>query len=258
VAFLDADDEWSKDFLETVVALRERFPEARVWGTAYSELHPGGQIRHLALDEEARRHSDGLLINFFRFSVRIQQPCNSSSTMVCKDALVKAGGFPEGIARLTDTHTLFRMALHYPIAYCPVAKAIYHMEADNRTGGVYSGNSRFFEYARAFLSDCGDGRELGEDVKQYFGCMHTRSLYRNWLAGNRAAMREIIGDCQAIPGYRLRCLLWRPLIWIPHPMVLFAWRLHSRLRGRDGKLPPVRSIYRDCSACKIEGHKTGR
>jgi glycosyltransferase involved in cell wall biosynthesis len=245
VAFLDADDEWHEDFLETVLSLRKKFPEAAVWGTAYSEVHPGGQMRHLPLDEETRRHPEGLLINFFRFSVRIQQPCNCSSTMVRKDALLKVGGFPAGLVRLTDTQTLFQLALRYPVAYCPLAKAIYHMEAENRAGsGVYTGNFRFFEYARSFLREQGNGAEISEDVAHYLGHMHTGALYDNWLTGNHPAMQEIIRDCQSIRGYRLKCFLWRPLVWIPQAVVLFAWRLHSRLRGRDGKMPPVRSIYR--------------
>ena len=165
--------------------------------------------------------------------------------MVRRDALLKVGGFPAGLARLEDTHTLFQLALRYPMAYCPVAKAIYHLEAENRTGGcVYSGNFPFFEYARAFLREQGKRAEISEDVEQYLGHMHTGGVYKNWLTGNRPAMREIIRDCQGIPGYRLKCFLWRPLVWIPHAVVLFAWRLHSRLRGRDGKMPPVRSIYR--------------
>jgi glycosyltransferase involved in cell wall biosynthesis len=257
VAFLDADDEWHEDFLETVLKLRKKFPEAAVWGTAYSEVHPGGIIRHLPLDEETRRHPDALLINFFRFSVQIQQPCNCSSMMVRKDALLRLGGFPAGMVRLTDTQTLFRLALRYPVAYCPMAKAIYHMEAENRAGsGVYTGNFRLFEYARAYIREQGNGAEISEDVAHYLGYMHTGALYDNWLTGNRPAMGEIIRDCQGIPGYRLKCFLWRPLVWVPHAVVLFAWRLHSRLRGRDGKMPPVRSIYRvkvESREQKVEG-----
>ncbi len=33
VAFLDADDTWTPEFLKTAMSLRERLPEAAVWGT---------------------------------------------------------------------------------------------------------------------------------------------------------------------------------------------------------------------------------
>lgn len=166
--------------------------------------------------------------------------------LVRKDALLKAGGFLVGLVRLEDTDTLLSLGLRNAMAYCPVAKTIYHMEAENRTDRwLYSGNFPFFEHARAFLRESGGANQLSEDVQQYLGYKHTDCLYRNWLAGNRAAMREIISDCQGIPGYRLKCFLWRFLVWIPYPLVLFAWRLNSRLHGRDGILPQIRSIYRN-------------
>ena len=168
--------------------------------------------------------------------------------MVSKEALLKAGGFPVGLVRLGDTDTFFRLALRYPIAYCPRVGAIYHMEAEDRTDGfVYSGVFPFFRNARAFLSECGQSCELSEDVRQYLGFYHTNSLYDNWRAGNRAAMREIIRDCREINVCRCACLRWTVLSWIPYPLVKLYIKLRSRvarLLGRTGETAPVRSIYR--------------
>ena len=197
LSFLDADDEWLKDFLETVLALREKFPEAGVWGTAYSVMDAQGAMRHVSLEADVRRQTGGLIINFFRAMI-VEQPIHSSSMLVRKDALLKAGGFLVGLVRLEDTDTLLSLGLRNAMAYCPVAKTIYHMEAENRTDRwLYSGNFPFFEHARAFLRESGGANQLSEDVPTYFGYKHTDCLYRNWLAGNRAAMREIISDCQA-------------------------------------------------------------
>jgi glycosyltransferase involved in cell wall biosynthesis len=253
IAFLDADDEWLEDFLETVLQLRERFPEAAVWGTAYLRMEADGGIQRNPSDTEHGGGRDGFLVDLFRFSVRYHQPCNCSSTMFCKVALLKVGGFPCGLARLEDTNTLFRLALRYPVAYCPVPKSVYHLDAENRSDKyLWSGNFPFFEDARRFLRETGGGRRLGADVEQYLGYMHAQGLYRNWLAGNHAAMREIIRDCRAIRGYRLKCFLWQSTLWIPHSLSCIAWKLQSRLRGYDGKLPPTRSIYRPSVPSKVE------
>ena len=193
VAFLDADDEWRVDFLETVWKLRERFPEAGMWGTAYAEVYAQGPAKErMRLDETLHQHPEGLLINFFNMP-GVEQPINPSSMMVRKDALLKVGGFMPGLVRAEDTDLLIQMALRYPIAYCPVVKCVYHMEADNRSDqALYTGNLPFFRHARLFLRECGDGRELGEDVKQYLARWHTGRLARNWLTGNYAAMVEIV------------------------------------------------------------------
>ena len=257
LAFLDSDDEWMPDFLETVLALREKFPEAGAWGTAYTEITPEGQVRNFEPDSETRRRPDGLLINFFRFSLQIQQPCNASSTMMRKDALLKAGGFPEGLTRLGDTDTLFRLALRYPMAYCPVPKAIYHMEAENRSDWyLYSGTYPFFKHAREYLAESPENRVLDEDVEQYVAFYETQSLCSNWLAGNRAAVREIVGECGGLNGYRLTCLSWRVMSWIPYPLVKLGIKLRCRvahLVGRSGGWPPLRSIHRVCPTLPLEG-----
>jgi len=249
VAFLDADDEWLNDFLETVLNLRERFPEAAVWGTNYALMRADGKLHQFPVSEEILRQTDGLLLDFFYFSVKFEQPCNASSTMVRKDALVQVGGFTKDLVRLEDTDMLLRLALRYQVAYSPLAKAIYHMEAENRSDGyVYSGNFPFFKHARDYLREANTPDELPEDVLQYLGHKHTGGLYRNWLAGNTDAIREIIHDCRDIDGFKLKCFLWRFLLPIPHPLVLTLWRWQSRLQARHGKLPPVRNTYRTGAA----------
>jgi glycosyltransferase involved in cell wall biosynthesis len=245
IALLDADDEWTEDFLATVLSLREQFPDAAVWGTHYAMMRPDGCLYEFPLNEEVRCHPGGQLINFFRFSTEIEQPCNASSTLLRKSALLQAGGFPEDLVRLEDTDTLFRLALRHPVAYCPQVKSIYHMEAENRSDAyLYRGNFPFFKHARDWISGGMETNALGEDVLQYLAFMHTRGLYRNWLAGDPCAMREIIRDCKKIRGYQLKCFVWNLLVWVPHPWVLALWRFQSRLRGGPGQLPPVRSIYR--------------
>ena len=251
VAFLDADDEWLEDFLQTVMALRARFPEAALWGTAYAMKSFEGRLVPVRIDESIRRHTSGTLINFFRAAVP-EQPMNASSMMVLKEALLEAGGFAEDLVRLEDSEMLFRMALRHPVAYCPVVKAIYHMEADNRSDAwLYSGNFPFFKAARAFLKEHEASPLLRRDIERYLGYRHTRGLSRNWLAGNRAAMQDIFRDCGRIKGYRLMCRWWRLAACTPYPVVRLGMKLRSglaRLAGRRGGLPAVRSIYR-----RVEG-----
>jgi glycosyltransferase involved in cell wall biosynthesis len=247
IAFLDADDEWLEDFLHTVLDLHKQFPEAALWGTAYAMRDFDGRLIPVKIDGGIKRQTSGTLINFFRAAVP-EQPIHPSSMMVRRDALVKAGGFAENLVRLEDTDMLLRMALRYPVAYCPLVKAVYHMEADNRSDvWQYTGNFPFFENARAFVAEAACCTELGEDVKSYLAYRHTRSLSRNWLTGNHAAMQEIIRDCGRIKGYRLICFGWRLLACIPCAVVLSAMKFKAglaRLAGLSGTMPKVRSIYR--------------
>lgn len=248
IALLDADDEWKPDFLETVLGLHAQFPQAGICGTAYVEIHPGGSLRHQNIPNEVAVNKDGSLIDFFTFSLSAEQPCNASSSLLRREVLLAVGGFPENLVRLEDTVTLFAIALRHPVAYSPVAKAIYHMEADNRSDAyLYSGNFPFFSKARELLRERGETESMPPAVLQYLGYMHTGGLYRNWLAGNSPAMREIIRDCRDIPGYRLKCVCWSVLAGLPHNLILAFWRLYSKFRGRVAILPRTRSIFRQAS-----------
>jgi GT2 family glycosyltransferase len=243
VAFLDADDEWMPDFLETVLRLHLQFPEAMVCGTAYALQDSLGRLTPV----KSVKTDTACLINFWAAAISAQ-PIHPSSMLVVKDALVAVGGFHQTLIRLEDTEMLVRMALRYPIAYSPEVKAIYHMEADNRTDGyVYTGSYPFFQAARSYMRQGGQGAVLSSEAKRYLATMHTRALRPNWLAGNRAAIREIISDCRDISGFKSVCLWWRAASLVPHDLVVAGWAARAmvaRCVGRQGRMQPVRSIYR--------------
>ena len=109
VAFLDADDEWLPDFLQTVLLLHSRFPAARVWGTAYAMQDARGQLTAVrSVNTEV-----ACLIDFWAAATSAQ-PIHPSSMLVDKHALESAGGFHQTLIRLEDTEMLIRMALRYP------------------------------------------------------------------------------------------------------------------------------------------------
>lgn len=88
VAFLDADDEWMPDFLETVLRLHAQFPEAKVWGTAYAMQDTRGRLTPV----KSVRTDVPCLINFWACSGFVQ-PMNASSILVERHALEGVAGF---------------------------------------------------------------------------------------------------------------------------------------------------------------------
>ena len=254
VAFIDADDEWFPDFLQTVLTLREQFPEARVWGTAYGIMNHDLAITPVPLRENVRNQPHGQLINYLDCAI-LEQPIHASSMLACKDVLLAIGGYKTISQPREDTDLLFRIALRYPIAFFPIHKTIYHKDAENRLDQwLWSGNYPFFDHAREFIMESGGNATLTDNAIRYLAYMHTGALYRNWLAGNKPAMREIIADCGKLPDCRAKCLFWRFLVWLPSPLVRLAWRTQSRMRGGLGELPPLRPIMRQLMQDKANTH----
>jgi len=136
IAFLDADDEWLPEFLETILALRAQFPEAEVYGTSYYKQDSNSDLvlPHLSFDfSEGRK---GIIQNFFEL-VGKHNPFCSSSIAATKNVLEKVGGFPVGVKYGGDIDTWIRLSVAAKIAYYNKPLAIYHLEAENRISARY-------------------------------------------------------------------------------------------------------------------------
>jgi glycosyltransferase involved in cell wall biosynthesis len=244
VAFLDADDQWLPDFLETVLRLQDRFPHAAIWATAYSVVGFEGKPLQPAFSGTDVTSPEGGLIDYFRAAYQ-WTPMNSSTVMIRKNALMEVGGFPVELRCSEDRDTWIRLALRFPIAWSPLPKTVVYQNADNRTADFcYTGVTPYFRRIRQFLREAGPGVSIGEHVYRYLARGHMRLLLGNWLAGDRQAMKTILDDCCGINGVRMRCWVWRWARWIPSSAAVAAWKLRNRLAGHSAELPPFRSIYR--------------
>ncbi len=133
VAFLDADDEWKPTFLETVLALKGRYPNCSVYATAYQRCDGKGNIQDIKLNRipkstmEAKNDIPAMLLdNYFEVAALSEPPFCSISVMVHKTSLEAIGGFPEGVHQGEDLLTWARLAATGTIAYCPVPQSVFY------------------------------------------------------------------------------------------------------------------------------------
>lgn len=129
VAFLDADDEWTPDFLSTVVQLKTDFPSSIIYATSYFYRDPDG-FQHAPLMRGFEPcFSSGILNNYFYIASRSDPPIWTSAVCVDKKALLEIGGFPQGVRSGEDLVTWARLAVKGRITYCVSPKAIYHLQS---------------------------------------------------------------------------------------------------------------------------------
>lgn len=124
IAFLDADDEWHPTFIETVLHLRERFPECGVYATSYVHHQPGENDRTAIIRGLADESGEVILRDYFRIAAQSDPPFCSSSVAVKKSAIVAIGGFPIGVTIGEDLLTWARLAVYYEIAYFRSPQAV--------------------------------------------------------------------------------------------------------------------------------------
>lgn len=126
IAFLDADDNWKPNYLESQYELYKKYPTCSVYVTNYEFHHSADTVIPTIIRKLPFKESDGILINYFEVAYCSHPPICSISIMVRKEAIQAIGGFPSGIILGEDLITWAKLACSYSIAYSIRPLAIYN------------------------------------------------------------------------------------------------------------------------------------
>lgn len=125
IAFLDADDEWRENYIQTIDNLRCEFPSCNVLATSYEIGDPTGKFRTPRLNGLPTSTWKGILPNYFRLMTRSDPPFFSSSVVVRRNALCEIGGFKQGVRAGEDLLCWAKLAMRNQIAYTSTPYSIY-------------------------------------------------------------------------------------------------------------------------------------
>jgi glycosyltransferase involved in cell wall biosynthesis/peptidoglycan/xylan/chitin deacetylase (PgdA/CDA1 family) len=133
LAFLDADDTWEPQFLEELNYLKEIFPAAGAFTTAWRTIYPDGSSyqRDIRLCQGTRYC---LIENYPNAAFKF--PMHPSATAIPKKVLAEVGGFYPGEYLCEDADLFIRISLRYPIAWSDAFLMTYHQDATNRALGI--------------------------------------------------------------------------------------------------------------------------
>ena len=125
IAFLDADDEWSPDYLESIFELTKHFPQCSVLGTSYFFVNENGIKRPALIRGLPEGFQKGVLKDYFGIAAKSDPPLCASAVVVNKTAISDVKGFPVGIVSGEDLLTWARLASKFDIAYSVEPKAFF-------------------------------------------------------------------------------------------------------------------------------------
>lgn len=117
IAFLDADDEWKPEYLETQYNLYNKYPECSVFATNYEFKDVNGKVTNTIIRKLPFDGNDGILNNYFEVASCSHPPICSITIAVKKNAIKAIGGFPVGIKSGEDLLTWAKLAVKNKIAY---------------------------------------------------------------------------------------------------------------------------------------------
>lgn len=217
IGFLDADDEWLPDFLETIRVLRNNFPDCGAYATSSYTVKPDGKLYYPDVTLLPPEPWIGIIPNFFALYQQ-GMAFNSSSIAIPKAILKDIGGFPVGQQHTPDIDVWVRLAIKYPIAISPKRKAVYHQDAINRTAPTHSGLAELpvvGTIRKAIRDGCIAEGELLREALEYIAQKQIFIASNNIMFGNPVYARQLLETCHKTKKYKKEWRFWRVLASFP-------------------------------------------
>lgn len=169
VAFLDADDEWEPDHLESLLRLHKKHPDAGICTTAYRFVRRDGAPQTPTYFGFPGAPWEGILPDYFRAAAMGKPPVCSSAAGIPMNILLETGLFREDIELGEDLDLWGRVALSFPVAFSHSGSALYHKDAGNRTCLRIPREKElpFIGTARARLRDGTAPKHLAPSLRAY-------------------------------------------------------------------------------------------
>ncbi len=229
IAFLDADDEWADDFLETILNLREQFPRCDVFATNYFFCGDGYK-RPAIIRRMPQNFREGLLKDYFGVAAHSDPPLWTSAVGVTKRAITSVGGFPVGVHSGEDLLTWAKLAANYEIAYANRPCAVYWnpQTASDRPGRVPQNPDIVGEELVRLIKETPTPRPEG--IKAYIGLWHQmRAVIYVQLGDKKNALDELKMTSAYSPSLKVYLLMLILKLPLPSPAKLLSvWRRFRR------------------------------
>jgi glycosyltransferase involved in cell wall biosynthesis len=193
IAFLDADDEWMLDFLQTIVNLIKKYPYAGIFATKFTIKTKNQAVTTYQNKMLPNGQWEGIIPKYF-LAAAISEPLTTSAIALPKHIFYEFGGFPQGISYGEDMLLWGKIALKYDIAYSNFIGAIYHLEAENRLSNLPPSRFDpypFAGYAQKELLDNRIVEEKIDEVKEYIASKEINRAYYFYSAGDLKTARII-------------------------------------------------------------------
>ena len=136
LCFLDADDWWAPTFLEEMSNLIAEFPEAGIYGTAYTIVNETKRKTRVSPIGVEPGFEKGYINYCQVYAKTLAMPLTSISVAIPRSVFDEMKGFPKGIKMGEDFLLWIRIALKYKTAFLNKPLAYYNQDVDAANRGV--------------------------------------------------------------------------------------------------------------------------
>lgn len=122
--FLDADDEWTENYLENLYHTILKFPDAEMYCSRYKTIIGKKKFAYCNLIDLPENY-EGFVTDFFKSSI-ISRVAHTSAVAVDRNVFRTIGGFDIEISSGQDLDYWIRIALRYSVVICKNITLIYN------------------------------------------------------------------------------------------------------------------------------------
>jgi len=222
IAFLDSDDEWTNIFIETVLKLKEKYPQAGIFATTSFLIKRDNQ----KLNENVLIFKDVLFEkNYFSYYLKNSEVIHIHGIALFKKIFNEMNGFNEKSAWGEDEDFIFRIALKYPIAYsytiCVIGYLSVNWREKTSKRVLITKEHPFIKNGRKAINEDNIPKQMINDLINLISRLQIFSARHNIIAGNFEYARKILNDIDN-RYYKLR------------KFYLYFWVDLSNLIGKKG------------------------
>lgn len=209
VAFLDADDLWAKDYLETMVALIRDYPGAGLYSVRYKVINDTQLPNVMQVKTDSHENVRGYVSNPWNNKLRLF----IGSVCVCKERLLKTGLFDERITHGEDYDLCWRLILDGGLVQDSRCCAFYRMDSENRAMHRYPAIDKQISY---YVDKYSKSRANNANFRRFYDEQMVYRLYPYLLDKQyRKEARKIAKKFD-----------YSQLKWSMHFRMLFPWTCH--------------------------------
>lgn len=229
IAFLDADDEWHPDFLETIVRLYTTYPGAGIYATAYERCaiaySKPSPLKGLPKPWE------GYLNSWFNVYVESGfPPFCPCSVALHRNVFTKAGYFNPNSRMSEDVEMWVKVAYNCQIVFTTEIHARYHLFADNKMSLDYYSIEKLppVTYLEGIPQDELMQHRNYSDILLAIEYMNLVAAYFNIGAGDKKQAKELI-SLSTSDRRVLRRTGLRVLTLLPKSVGMFVIRCYAKI-----------------------------
>ncbi|MBF7090141.1 glycosyltransferase family 2 protein [Flavobacterium sp. ALJ2] len=221
IAFLDADDLWMPNHLETLKNLIQNFPNVGVFASRYELVFSNGK-NYIPKFKGISSDFEGIISDYFETSLTYPI-ATSSSIVIPKSVFKKIGYFKPGISSGQDVDMWIRIATKYPVALSNKVTASYLHYIENSLS-----KTPILEKTLKDFNDYKQEEENNPSLKKYLDIYRIEYALQYKIAGEDKKAKELYNNIlkENIP------LKTKSIYLLPRHLLIFLLKIKKHLRKK--------------------------